>query len=274
MAHVHTVFEKLWENAQKFFRQLEPVEFVVDKQANSRIKPNIICHFQPKSIIAEEYRAIRTNLQFALAGHEHKSFLITSSVNDEGKSVTTLNLATVIAQSLTGPVLVVDCDLRKPTMHRYLGLEMAVGLVDYLEGRLPLEALIKTTEIPNIHAITIGKIPGNPSEMLGGAAMETFISEAKRRYEYVIFDTPPIIPVTDAAVLGPKLDGAVVLIKTAETQRETVNHAARLLKQANTHILGFVLTNAKQYIPKYLYRYQYYHYYHYYHYKQDEKGQG
>lgn len=271
MAEMNTILGRLWRKTKDFIKQLEPLEFVVAQDAQSKIKPNIICHFQPSSIIAEEYRTIRTNLQFALSGQERKSFLITSSVNEEGKSVTTINLAVVIAQYQSSPILIVDCDLRKPSMHRYLGLDIQNGIADYLERHRSFDEIVKTTELPHVSAITAGDIPKNPSELLGSSRMEQFIQEARHRYEYVIFDTPPVIPVTDAAVLGPKLDGAVMLMKTGDTQRETAGHAYRLLKQANTTILGFIMTNAKQYIPKYLYRYQYYHYYHYYHYQRNEK---
>lgn len=263
MAGIRSALSKIGAKLAGIYHQMEPAEFVVRKQKEGSVKPNIISYYDPKSIIAEEYRTIRTNLQFALSGNDKKRFLVTSSVHTEGKTVTSTNLASIFAQDTKKTVLLVDCDLRKPSVHRYLSLEMEHGITDYLEHDIPLPQLIKNTEIPNLDIITCGTIPENPSELLGCERMDQFIADAEELYDYVIYDTPPIIPVTDAAVLGPKMQGAVLLIKAGDTQRETVKHAYRLFQQADTKILGFVLTGAQQYIPKYLYRYQYYHYYHY-----------
>ncbi|MFS1511119.1 CpsD/CapB family tyrosine-protein kinase [Chengkuizengella sp. SCS-71B] len=211
------------------------------KQTNQR---SLVTLTNPKSPISEQYRTIRTNIQFAAVDQNIKSIVVTSSTPAEGKSTTTANLAIVFAQQ-GKRVLLVDADLRKPTMHYTFQLFNTFGLTNVLASQAAINGVMSETEIEHLSVITSGPIPPNPAEMLGSNAMRQFVEEAKKKFDIVLFDSPPVLAVTDAQILGDLCDGVILVVESGGTEVEAALKSKERLLQANTKILGTVLNQKK-----------------------------
>jgi capsular exopolysaccharide synthesis family protein len=211
---------------------------VFDPKATER---PLIVHDDPRSPRAESFRTLRTNLQFLDVGRENRSFVITSSVQSEGKSTSAANLA--IALSDAGSrVLLVDADLRRPKIHEYLGLEGAVGLTDLLIGRAEPEDVIQPWGKGNLFVLPAGKIPPNPSELLGSEALLRLIKEFNRAFDVVLFDSAPLLPVTDAAILARTVGGTIVICAAGQTHKNQLKGAFTALSNVDAPVSGVVLT--------------------------------
>ena len=230
------------------------------------ISSRLVTHFVPRSPVAEAYRTVRTNLSFSRPDNPPRTILVTSAVPQEGKTTTTANLAITLAQ-MGGKTLIVDSDLRRPAIRKVFNLESKEGLTDYLIGKGALDALIRTTDIPNLYILPAGQIPPNPSEVLGSQRMKELVAELSRRFEMVFFDSPPVVAVTDAAVLSRYTDGVVLVVQSGATDREAVARAKTLLGNVQANLLGLVLNNIR--IES---TYGSYHYRYYYHYYDSEDG--
>jgi capsular exopolysaccharide synthesis family protein len=197
----------------------------------------------PRSSAAEAYRTLRTNIQFASLDHPLRTLLATSSAPDEGKSTTIANIAVTIAQS-ERRVLLVDCDLRRPTLHTMFDLPNEVGLTSLMldeNGRIP----VQKTDIPGLLVLTSGPLPPRPADILGSRRMEAVIAQLREHADMVLFDTPPVNAVTDAAVLATKVDGVLLVFRAGTTKRDRARDARRQLEKVNAHIVGVVLTDVK-----------------------------
>jgi succinoglycan biosynthesis transport protein ExoP len=212
-----------------------------------------------RSPIAEAYRAFRTSLLLASASSP-KVMVITSTFAREGKTTTSVNLATVLAQ-MGKPVLLVDADLRRPRLQKVFRDKMNLGLVNYLAANIPIDDVIQTTEVPNLSVILSGPTPPNPSELLASDRMKHLIEEMRSRFAYVIFDSPPVMAVTDAIVLASSADGVVLTVHGGNTPRELVQRAAERLRQSNIPVLGALLNNLDLQQYGYTYKKNYYDYY-------------
>jgi capsular exopolysaccharide synthesis family protein len=205
---------------------------------------SLITHINPKSPISEQYRTIRTNIQFASIDKEFKTLMVTSSGPGEGKSTTVANLAVVLAQQ-GKRVLLIDGDLRKPTVHYTFKVSNIYGVTNVLTRQTTLKDAVITTKIPDVDVLPSGPVPPNPSELIDSKSMTQLIEEAKSHYDYVLFDTPPINAVTDAQLLSHRVDGVILVISSGKTEIEGAIKAKELLENANAKILGTVL-NAKE----------------------------
>jgi capsular exopolysaccharide synthesis family protein len=194
----------------------------------------------PNSPRAEAFRQLRTNLQFVDIEHPLRSVVITSSVSEEGKSTTTCNLAIALAEAGLSVVLV-EADLRRPRVADYMGLEGAVGLTSVLLGRVDLDAALQAWGTGGLHVLASGPLPPNPSELLGSAGMQQLLHELEDRADIVLIDAPPLLPVTDAAVLGTITSGVVLLIRSNKTRREQVTRAMAILRGVSATPLGTIL---------------------------------
>lgn len=225
------------------------------KQSNaiSNIR-HLIAKINPKSPISEQFRTIRTNLQFASVDKELRSIIVTSSGPAEGKSSTTGNLAIVYAQQ-GKKVLLIDADLRKPTMHYTFRLDNLRGLSNVLVGENTLEEAVNTTDIETLDIMTSGPIPPNPAELLSSKKMETFLREAKLSYDMVIFDTPPVLAVTDAQILANIVDGSILVVRSRKTEIEAAQLAKEALQPAKAKLLGIVLNDREKAASNYYYYY-------------------
>lgn len=190
--------------------------------------------------LREAYKTLRTNVNFALADTEGcKVILVTSAMQSEGKSLTSLNLAISIAQT-EAKVLIVDCDLRSPKLHRLLDASANIGLSDLLIDPQKLTKMVLKHESLGISVILSGDIPPNPSELLASVKMKALLMALRSKYDYIILDTPPVGMVTDAVVLAPLTDGVLFVIKADQSERGAVMHALEQLEYAKSKVLGYV----------------------------------
>jgi capsular exopolysaccharide synthesis family protein len=225
-----------------------------------QIDPHLVAAWDPKSPISEQYRILRTNLQSIKRVAEARTLLVTSSVHDEGKSVTSINLALTMAQQEGMRVLLIDADLRRPSIHRWLGLDNSNGLSEALqEGGVPDERIV-ALESPPLSVMPAGNEPKNPAELLDSTAMKRLMDRLKQSYDIIIIDSPPMLPVADPGIVGRSVDGVLFVVRAGRTQQRTVLQAFALLKQAKVRLMGCVLTHVEHYIPGYYRYYQYYRY--------------
>lgn len=211
---------------------------------------------KPKSITAEAYRTLRTNLGFAGIDQAFRSILISSSSPRDGKSTITANLGVVLAQA-GSKVIIVDCDLRKPMQHKLFSLENHRGLTNHLVKQLPLEAAVHKDVVDNLSVLTSGPVPPNPAELLNSQRVRAFWPVLLEQYDYVLVDAPPVLAVTDASILAPQLDGVIMVARYGVTRKEQVQETRDQFMKANANIIGVVLNQAKMDANDY----QYYHYY-------------
>jgi len=217
----------------------------------------LIVKDNPKSPISESYRTLRTNIQFSSFDDNMSTILITSSTPSEGKSTVSSNLALAMAET-NKKVLLIDCDLRRPSVHKKFGLSNEKGLSNLLIGQHSFNEIAQeVTE--NLSVLTSGTIPPNPSEMLSSKKMELFLSEAKKNFDFIILDTPPVVSVTDAQALSTVADGVLLVVASGQAQIPEVHKAIELLQYVKANIIGIVANKVKSVRRGYKY-YQYYYY--------------
>ncbi len=206
-----------------------------------------------KSVSAESYKTLRTNIQYSSVDKKIKCILITSAEPAEGKSTTASNLAISFAEE-DKKVIIIDCDLRKPSLHKKFRVSNVIGLSDILVGKSTIdESITKFSE--NLSILTSGKTPPNPSEMLGSKNMTKLLEQIKSTYDIIILDSAPLQAVTDAQILSTKVDGTLLVVKANKTKKESMLQAKELLEKVGANILGIVLNGVKEVRGKY------YHYY-------------
>ncbi|MCX6028928.1 MAG: polysaccharide biosynthesis tyrosine autokinase [Chloroflexi bacterium] len=216
----------------------------------------------------EAYRVLRTNIQFSSVDKPIRTLLVTSPSPSEGKSTTAANLAAVMAQ--TGQkVILVDTDLRRPVMHKVIGVPNNTGLTTAMLENAPitLSDHLSPTQVENLSVLTSGPIPPNPSELLGSHRMASLIEQLSQQADLVIFDSPPVLAVTDAAVLGRQVDGVLLVADAGQTREQALAHAAQELRKTGANLLGVALNRLDTR------RGGYYYYYYYYYYSGDEHGE-
>ncbi len=213
-----------------------------------------------KSHYAESYRNVRASIQFVNAAHPVQTLVVSSPWSSEGKSTVVSNLAVALAQDGKA-VILVDSDLRRPTLHRFFGLRNTVGLSTLLATpELDLEAILQETAVQGVRVITSGPIPPNPAELLGSSRMQTLIQRLGQEADMVLFDSPPLLSVADSVRLASQLDGTVLVVAAADTRMDLVRGALEALRKANVHLTG-VLVN-KVALGRFGYGYYRYGYYH------------
>lgn len=195
--------------------------------------------------VREAYKTLRANVRFSAPGSECKRLCITSSIAGEGKSITALNLALSFAEA-GQKVLLIDADLRRPTMARLMIENGAPGLSNILAGLCSEEEAIRQQLHPNLDLLFSGEIPPNPSELLGSARMEQLMSHLSERYDYILVDTPPITIVSDACIVASGMDGVLFVVRQDHSNRDAVGRGVNQLKIAGAKLLGFVLNGAKE----------------------------
>lgn len=217
---------------------------------------NFIVEKNPKSPISESYRTLRTNIQFSSFDKDIKTIVVTSSAPGEGKSTTVGNLALVMAQS-GKRVLLIDADLRKPTVHKKFKLSNQTGLTNILiEDKNPFEVIQKYSD--NLYILTSGILPPNPAEVVASNKLRNFINEMKNHFDYILLNSPPVIAVTDAQILSSFLDGVILVVSSGEAEKELVKKSKDLLDKVNANIIGVVLNKLELKSRK---GYGYYYYY-------------
>ena len=209
------------------------------------------------SVRAEAYRRLRTNLQFLQLSGRKGSIVVTSSIADEGKTTTAINLASTLADAGQS-VLLIDADLRRPSIATYVDLDGTAGLTDVIIGRSTLADVVQPLGHGNLHVLLSGRIPPNPSELLGSQPMEKLLAEATDRYDRVIIDSPPLLPVTDAALLSRFVGGVLLVVGSGSVTKPELENAIGTLEAVDASILGLVLNRLR---ASELGHYGYHHYY-------------
>lgn len=221
---------------------------------------DFITHYDSRSPVAEAYRAIRTNLQFSGAGKTLKTIVFTSAIPNEGKSTTVANLAITIGQD-DKKILLIDCDMRKPVIHRHFSL-LNRGLSNCFAEDLPLKEVIQADVFPNLDIVTSGPIPPNPAELLGSKKMKALLQEAAEMYDYVFLDMPPVLAVTDAvlmsSLMSSQTDGTILVLGSGDISPDEGKQAKELLEKVHANILGVILNKVPQHHKSGYYYYYYY----------------
>lgn len=197
------------------------------------------------SPVMEQYRLIRNNIHFSSVDKVVQSIVVTSAEAGDGKSTTAANLAIVLSQN-GKKVLLVDVDLRKPTVHYAFSISNMDGITSVLTKDSSLGMAITNTNIPNLDILTSGPIPPNPSELLDSQAMDGVMKELKENYEYVIYDSPPILAVTDSQTIASKCDGVVMVIASGKTHKDRALKAKKLLEKSGSQMLGVVINRVEE----------------------------
>ncbi|QBP42023.1 CpsD/CapB family tyrosine-protein kinase [Paenisporosarcina antarctica] len=212
------------------------------KKILQQVARKLIIRSNPKSFVSEQYRTLRTNINFSMPKGELQSVMVTSAAPGEGKSTTASNLAVAFAQE-GKRVLLVDADMRKPTSHYTFHVTNTLGLSNLLTRQSSFDETVKETGIEGLQIITSGPIPPNPAELLTSNQMDILIEQLKKSYDMIVFDAPPTLSVTDAQVLSNKCDGTIFVISSKETNKDNAVKAKELLVSAKAHIIGVVINN-------------------------------
>jgi succinoglycan biosynthesis transport protein ExoP len=237
----------------------------------------LITHFDPKSPVAEAYRTLRTNIQFARLERSGKILLVTSPTLQEGKTTTIVNLALTMAQN-GQKTLLLGANLRRPSIHRFFGIEREPGLsdillgktawrdcirtvADILMGRFEMEDIMASPGLDNLHIIESGPVPANPSELLSTRAMGEFLAAVRNDYDIVLIDAPPVLPVTDSAIIATQVDGVVLVYQAGKVGRLVLKRAKVHLESVGGKVWGVVLNDVHTEIAGYQYTHYYTHYY-------------
>lgn len=259
------------EDVEKYIKlpYLGHIPAVKDK-TRGEYDRRIIVQSDPESSLAEAFKNIRTGIVFSAPPDALKAILMTSTVPSEGKTLVSANLAATIAMDGNNTLLV-DSDMRRPTIHNTFKMDNATGLSNYLTGSIGMDGIINSTFIENLSFVCAGPTPPNPSGLLGSYKMEEFIKEARKKFDRVIIDGPPLIGVSDGIILSKLVDGTLLVIRFGTASRDVVARAKQCLVEVGTNIIGVILNDVD--IEKEAYYSKYYHYYSRYYAKYGSKSQ-
>lgn len=198
----------------------------------------------PQSNSSESYRKLRTNIQFSSIDSQIRTIMIASAVSGEGKTTTIGNLAVAYAQE-GKKVLLMDTDLRKPAIHRMFNVPNHIGLTSVLSSQYKVTEVLRETGVEGLHVLTSGPVPPNPSEMIGSRKMHALLEDLKEEYDVILFDTPPVLAVSDALIISSLADGVVLVVSAGKVKKDLVKKAKAHLEHVNARILGAALNNVQ-----------------------------
>jgi capsular exopolysaccharide synthesis family protein len=212
---------------------------------NQSIDLHLVMYHDPRSPVAEQYRTFRTNLLAINPDGAPRALSVTSSLKGEGKSITAANLALSLVELPDTRVLLLDADLRDPRIADLMGTSIEPGLSDLLLDGLPLDRVIYPTLVPNLSVLPAGREVRNPSELLGSTRVADLVSALKAEYNYLLFDTPPVLPFADAPVLGARLDGSLLVVRLDKTPREQAERSLATMRAAGNNVIGCFLAGSR-----------------------------
>jgi len=224
---------------------------------SSKEAVELISQSRPHSQMAESYRALRTSLLLTSLGAPPKVILVTSALPQEGKTTTSLNCGIVLAQK-GSRVLLMDADLRRPSIHKALGMGPRTGLSNVLTGGATLQqAIVRSTVLPTLFVLPAGTPPPNPAELLASANMGNTLTQLREQYDHIVIDTPPTLSVTDAVIMSTRADAVVLVIRSGQTTKQALRRARDILARVNAKVAGVLLNAADLTSPDYYYYYEY-----------------
>ncbi len=221
------------------------------------VNPYLVCFHEPNGFRSEQIRALRNRLTVMNPDGSARSLVITSAIQGEGKTATALNLAMSMTELQDHRILVLDCDLRKPSVETFLGLNRGPGLADLLQGSTSLDEAIRPSGIPGLDIIGAGSRPKNPSELAASRRVDELLGQLKEQYNYVLLDTPPIVPISDAGILSAKSDGTLVVVALERASRRMVKEALEQLESVGAQLLGTFVVGIRGADPATDERYRY-----------------
>lgn len=225
------------------------------KSQLSKERPGLVVATKPNSVVSEQFRTVRTNIQFSMVDQDLKSLVVTSAGPGSGKSIISANLAATFA-SEDKRVLLVDADLRKPTVHKTFRIRNNDGLTTLLTDRgSQIEDLIYRTHIEGLYALTSGAIPPNPAELVGSKRMNELMKDLEENFDLIIYDMPPIIAVTDAQIMASKVDGTIFVLPKGQATKEEVLKSKEMLEMVNANVLGAIFNRVEKASDSYYYYY-------------------
>lgn len=200
---------------------------------------------KPKASISEAFRMLRTNLMYTNIDKKMNLIQVTSTGPVEGKSTTLSNLAVTLAQ--TGKkILILDCDLRRPTQHEIFKVSNQKGITNYLTEYCSFEEAVLETQIPNLYVIPSGPLPPNPAELLDSKSMESLLNRVQEHFDLILVDSPPVMAVADPLILGPKCDGVILVVRSAQTKIQMLKETREALEKAQVNLIGVVLNDVSK----------------------------
>lgn len=217
----------------------------------------LITHLFPKSTISEQFRMIRSNIMFSGVDHEIKKLVITSAAPSAGKSTTAANIAVAYAQA-GKRVLLIDGDLRKPTVHYTFEIKNVFGLSNLITDQIGIDKAVQNTQVENLSILASGPIPPNPSELLGSKRFKELIASFEQNFDMIIIDTPPVLAVTDAVIMSTVADGTILVTDVETNNKQHLVKAKEVLQKSDANILGIVLNNVEKSSKDDYYYYEYY----------------
>ena len=225
----------------------------LEKAVENQTHIGFVVERKPKSVVSEAYRTLRTNIQYSSFDKKMQTILITSAEAAEGKSTVSGNLALTFAQN-DSKVIIIDCDLRKPSVHKNFKISNRIGLSELLLGKAELQEAVQQRN-DNLFVLTSGKIPPNPSEMLASSVMTNLIGKLRKEYDVIILDSAPVGAVTDPQILSTKVDGTILVTRAERTKRDIVLEAKNSLEKVGANLIGCVLHGVENTKGKYYYYY-------------------
>jgi capsular exopolysaccharide synthesis family protein len=220
-----------------------PADLVV--VVDQAINPYLVSFHDPTGFRAEQVRALRNKLMAMNPEGLARTLVVTSAMRGEGKSVTSINLAISLAEQERNPVLLIDADLRSPSVEKYLNLNPRRGLADVLLGRVALDDAVQASGVRNLFVLAAGRVMSRPSEILTPQRLEALFDACKERYQYTIIDTPPVVPATDASVIAARADGTLLVVRLEHSSRSHTKQALRTLQDLGANVLGSFATQVR-----------------------------
>ena len=236
------------------FKDIDEFE---DFEKAKQIDRQLVTHDYSPTPIGESYRALRTHLMFSKQTGRIHTLLVTSISPEEGKSFTASNLAIILAQQRTNTLLV-DADLRRGVLHNTFGMKKDPGFTNYLNNRVPLSSVVQQTHVPNLSIISCGSMIPNPSELLGSPQMKRFLDEARRKFDFILFDAPPLEAATDGVVIGTQVDAVTIVVKSGQTNRKVAQEKLEIFNNVHVNVIGVILNGTETALVNDTY--SYYHY--------------
>lgn len=228
--------------------------YVAETVDASGIDPRVVAYYAPGSLIVEQYRNIKTYISSLNGGDLFRSIMVTSPNRREGKSLTSVNLAVAMAEDKDKTVILADLNFRAPEVSNLLNVKAPKGLSDYFNNDVRLDEILTKTSINNLMMLSSGNMPSNPAGFFTYQKIKELITELEKHFNYIILDTPALIPFADARTFAPAVDGVILAVCAGKTRREVVWRAQEQIKSVRGKLIGVVLTQVEYYIPEYIHR--------------------